>query len=160
MDSIVLGDANANYIRVSDAFNSASGCVQFDGRGGDDVLSGSMGPDILRGGTGKDTLSGMSGNDQLNGGADDDTLTGNEGNDVLTGGSGSDLFRDTAAGLSGDVITDFGTTDRVVVSDANFANFTFNLSDNTLTYSGGSVTLAGVSGLLVASAIVGGHSPK
>ena len=55
-------------------------------------------------------------------------ITGGTGADTLTGGAAADMFRDTAAGLSGDTITDFATGDRIVISDATLAGFTFNLS--------------------------------
>jgi serralysin len=85
------------------------------------------------------------------------TLTGRDGNDTLTGGLGNDTFRDTAAGLSGDTITDFGAGDKIVITDAILAGFTFNLSGNTLTYTGGSLTLSGgVIGTVTASAAAGG----
>ena len=84
-------------------------------------------------------------------------ITGGAGADMLTGGAAADTFRDTASGLNGDTITDFATGDRIVVSDATLAGFTFNLTGSALTFTGGSLTLTGgVSGTLVASAAVGG----
>lgn len=85
-------------------------------------------------------------------------ITGGDGADNLTGGAGNDTFRDTKAGLNGDTITDFGAGDRIVLTDAALAGFTFNVTGNTLTYSGGSLTLGqGTSGgTLVSSAAAGG----
>jgi hypothetical protein len=85
-------------------------------------------------------------------------ITGGDGFDNLTGGAGNDTFRDTKAGLNGDTITDFGAGDRIVLTDAALAGFTFNVTGNTLTYSGGSLSLGeGVSGgTLVSSTAAGG----
>ena len=100
---------------------------------------------------------GGSGGDTMIGNSADNVLTGRTGLDNLTGGAGNDTFRDTAAGLNGDTITDFGVGDRIVISDASLANFTFSISGHTLTYTGGSLTLTNVpQGTLVASAAGGG----
>ena len=46
-------------------------------------------------------------------------LTGGvQGADSLTGGAATDTFRDTAAGLNGNTITDFAAGDRIVITDA------------------------------------------
>ncbi|GAA4742149.1 hypothetical protein GCM10023264_04090 [Sphingomonas daechungensis] len=84
------------------------------------------------------------------------TLSGLAGADTLTGGSGSDMFRDTISDHNGDTITDFSLGDAIVFTDAVLASFTFNLTGNTLTYSGGSMTLSGFSGTIVATAAAGG----
>ena len=94
--------------------------------------------------------------DVIDGQGGDDILTGGLGRDTLTGGGGSDTFRDAAASLSGDTIADFSTGDRIVLGDASLAGFSFSLSGNTLTFAGGSVTLTGFSGQLVASAAAEG----
>ena len=127
------------------------------GGSGDDFIAGNSGSDILRGDDGQDRLFGESGADNLFGNAGDDTLTGGAEFDVLTGGAGADSFMDTASGLNGDTITDFGTGDRIVISDASLANFSFARSGNTLTFTGGSVTLqGGIVGRLVATAAASG----
>jgi hypothetical protein len=95
--------------------------------------------------------------DRIIGNSADNVLTGNGGNDILTGAAGNDTFKDTKAGLNGDTITDFSWGDRILITDATIANFTFSLSGNTLSYSGGSLTLGGFSGgTFVASAMNGG----
>jgi Ca2+-binding RTX toxin-like protein len=109
------------------------------GNGNNDMLEGRGGDDALFGGTGNDALIGGDGND---------SLYGEAGIDTLTGGSGSDLFIGTAGDLSGDQIIDFSIGDRLVFNGVNAATFTFSLSGSTLTYSGGSLTLVGVSGPL------------
>jgi Ca2+-binding RTX toxin-like protein len=121
------------------------------------VLIGNGAEDILYGLAGNDTLIGGAGGQYLYGGSGSDTLTGGDGADTLTGGDGTDMFSDTAAGLSGDTITDFSVGDRIVITDAALAGFTFSLSGNTLTYSGGSLTLSNIAaGSFVASAAAGG----
>ena len=100
------------------------------------------------GGSGRDVIIGNSVANVLTGGGNIDTLTGNLGNDT---------FQDTTSGLNGDTITDFSVGDKIVLTDATFSGFTFNLSGNTLTYTGGSATLsAPVNGTIVASAAAGG----
>lgn len=77
------------------------------------------GDDVISGGNGNDMIAGGIRNDVIDGGTGDDILTGGiRGTDLLTGGAGADTFRDTAAGLNGDTITDFAMGDRIVVSDA------------------------------------------
>lgn len=55
----------------------------FDGKDGNDKITGSKFADDLRGGSGKDVLRGGDG---------DDTLTGGTGHDVLHGGADGDVF--------------------------------------------------------------------
>jgi Ca2+-binding RTX toxin-like protein len=100
---------------------------------------------------------GGGGIDMITGNAADNVITGGFGNDTLTGGAGNDIFKDTAAGLSGDTITDFGVGDSIVIADAALAGFTYGLSGTTLTYAGGSLTLANApQGAIVASAVATG----
>ena len=110
----------------------------------------------MYGNAGNDMLLGGAGGETLVGGYGADVLVGNGGNDTLTGGAGNDVFSGTKAGLSGDVITDFSVGDRIVISDASLAGFTFSLTGNTLTYTGGSLVLSGAfNGTIVASAAAG-----
>ena len=94
----------------------------------------------------------------ITGNAGANILSGGAGVDTLTGGAGNDTFRDTTSGLNGDTLTDFGVGDRIVITDADPANFTFSLSGNTLTFNGGSVKLGGpaVTTLIVSAAQGGG----
>ncbi len=122
-----------------------------------DSITGSTVANVLQGGGGNDTLRGMGGNDTLLGGNGDDTLTGGSGSDMLTGGAGTDTFTDTAAGLSGDTITDFSAGEKIVVTDAVASSFTASLNGNVLTYTGGSLTLTSVpTGQISFKAAVGG----
>ena len=84
-------------------------------------------------------------------------LSGRSGVDTLTGGLGADTFQDTTVRLSGDTITDFSVGDKIVFTDATLATFTFNLTGNTLNYSGGSLILsAPINGTITASAAASG----
>ncbi|MBW4615118.1 MAG: hypothetical protein KME21_17960 [Desmonostoc vinosum HA7617-LM4] len=77
--------------------------------------------DVINGQGGDDTIDGKSGNDLLRGGAGDDILIGGAGNDVLTGGTGNDQFLYQVfsdKGTSGDIITDFNTSqDQLVLTN-------------------------------------------
>jgi hypothetical protein len=100
---------------------------------------------------------GGSGADTIIGNTADNLITGNAGADTLTGGAGNDTFRDTAAGLNGDTITDLSAGDRILISNATLAGFNFSLSGSTLTYTGGSLTLSSVpAGTIVAAAAASG----
>ena len=121
-----------------------------------DRLTAGAGITIIHGGGGNDTLIATADGDILMGEAGDDTLISGAGDDQLSGGGGNDTFRDTTGGLSGDTITDFSAGDRIILTNANLGSFSFSLSGSTLTYAGGSLTLTGVTGTLVASAAAGG----
>ncbi len=119
------------------------------------VNSGVGNLSIARGTIVENAIGGF-GSDTIIGNTTSNVLTGNAGADILTGGSGADTFRDTAAGLNGDTITDFGAGDSIVISNASLAGFSYSLSGSTLTYSGGSLTLTGFTGRLQATTAAGG----
>lgn len=102
------------------------------------------------GGSGNDTLIG---NDVAN------ILIGGAGRDVMTGGAGNDTFKDTAANLNGDTITDFAVGDRLVISDAAVTGFSYTSSNGVLTFGHTSMTVTGAgsgSVFSVAAAAEGG----
>ncbi|QNP46039.1 VCBS repeat-containing protein [Sphingomonas sediminicola] len=104
-------------------------------------------------GTGNELSNVITGNSSAN------LIVGGAGIDRLTGGREADTFRDTAAGLNGDTIVDFYGNDTIIISDASLAGFSFNLSGNTLSYTGGSLTLESpipTDASIVASAAAGG----
>jgi len=106
---------------------------------------------------GDDVLVGTAQADELNGLGGNDTISGLGGSDTLIGGSGNDIFKGTASELNGDTITDFAPGDTIVITDATFGSFGFNLVGNTLVYTGGALTLQGpLTGELVAAAAPGG----
>ncbi len=96
------GNSAANVLVGTSARNLLSGA------GGNDTLYGRAGNDLLRGGSGQDRLIGEAGND---------VLYGDSGNDRMSGGSGTDVFV-FSAGAGNDIITDFGSTDRLRFDDA------------------------------------------
>ena len=102
---------------------------------------GGSGSDQIIGNSSANSLAGFAGADTLDGAGGSDFLSGGLGVDILTGGSGADTFRDTAANLNGDTITDLSLGDRVVISDATLPGFGFSVSGSTLSYTGGSLTL-------------------
>src|SRR5207253_1772837 len=102
---------------------------------------GGSGNDQLIGNDVANKLIGNAGADTLSGGAGDDFLVGGSGTDSLTGGAGNDTFSDTMFNFLNDTITDFGTGDKIVFTDATLSTFTFNVQGTTLTYNGFSLKL-------------------
>jgi len=78
-------------------------------------LSGGDNNDTLDGGDGDDILNGGNGNDTLIGGNGNDTLVGGVGSDKLTGGTGNDKFVFNSLSEGIDTITDFSSTNDVLV---------------------------------------------
>lgn len=70
--------------------NATLSGVTYDGKGGDDNISGSSRSETISGGTGNDTINGGDGNDSINGDDGADVLFGGIGNDSLQGGLGND----------------------------------------------------------------------
>ncbi len=86
-----------------------------------------------------------------------DLLDGGSGADFMAGGSGLDSFRGTIADFSGDTITDFVRGDRLQITDANLASFSFSHSGDSLSFGGSTITLSGSANLnLAAYALAGG----
>ena len=120
-------------------------------------IGGDTGNVAIARGTIIENAIGGSRSDVIIGNSAANVLTGSAGVDTLTGGSGNDTFQDTKAGLNGDMITDFAIGDRIVITDATLAGFTFSLSGTTLNYTGGSLRLGTpVSGTITASAAASG----
>jgi Ca2+-binding RTX toxin-like protein len=88
----ILGTAAAETIEVNAQFDDGSVGVVFDGRGGDDILSGSKGADELRGGIGNDVIDGRLGADQLFGGLGNDIFHVDRTGDIVfeNAGEGTD----------------------------------------------------------------------
>ena len=81
-----------------------------------------------------DTFVGNDGGDTFTGGAGNDTISGGTGVDTLSGGGGANVFKSTASGLNGDTITDLKRGDKIVITDADPAHFSFHLSGTTLSF--------------------------
>jgi hypothetical protein len=102
------------------------------------------------------SATGSSGNDTITALATQQTLTGGGGTDTLIGFSGfGDTFLDTAAGLNGDTIQNFGGNDLIDISNLTRASATLAYSGSatagTLSLSDGvhsaSITLTSATGL-------------
>ena len=131
------GDNTVSGAAGDDLIVSGAGTDSLSGGAGDDTLLAGSGDDYLVGGSGADLLIGGTGTDSLSGGSGDDTLLAASGDDYLVGGSGADLLmggagNDTLFGGSGgdvfsfesgfgqDVISDFGSSDRInLAADLN-----------------------------------------
>ncbi|MBV8686492.1 MAG: hypothetical protein JOZ90_04250 [Alphaproteobacteria bacterium] len=82
--STVDGDEADNMFSVQPFGDDGAAGVAFDGRGGDDVLTGSAGSDSLDGGAGDDLLDGRSGADAMAGGPGDDIYVLDDAGDSAT----------------------------------------------------------------------------
>lgn len=96
----VSGSDTAEVLEINPLFNDGSVGVVFDGRGGNDTLSGSAGADTLIGEAGDDAITGGGGGDQLFGDLNGSSTTGG-GADVIDGGEGADII---VGGLGADVL--------------------------------------------------------
>jgi serralysin len=77
-------DLAENFIGHEQAEIVPIGALSFDGRGGDDRITGGEEGDSFAGGSGSDEVYGFGGDDTLSGGADDDILSGGDGFDTAT----------------------------------------------------------------------------
>ncbi|MDZ8225477.1 calcium-binding protein [Nostoc sp. ChiVER01] len=117
-NTVTFFNDSSNNIKALDNSNDV-----INGQGGNDIIDGRSGDDLLRGGLGNDTLIGGAGNDILIGGA---------GNDTLTGGTGFDQFIYQASsdkGTTGDIITDFNSSQDKLVLTNLFASLGYSGSN-------------------------------
>lgn len=118
---------------------TGAGNASATGNALNNVLTGNSGNNVLRGGTGGDNLRG-------NGGSD--TLAGEGGNDTLSGGAGGDIFRFAPANSGDDRILDFNINqDSFDLGGTLFTNLQEAAGNTKLFYSGGTVLVAGVTGI-------------
>ena len=89
--SSAFGDENANTISVSPVLDDGQTGVTIDGRGGDDIITGSAGADQLFGGSGNDVIDGRGATDYIYGGEGNDRIIGSGDGDIIDGGTGSDV---------------------------------------------------------------------
>ena len=113
-----LGDNLNNIFEINPLFADDEGSVVFDGRGGNDTLTG---------GRSADTISGGSGNDIITGGGGSDTLDGGTGFDEALYSGVRRTFRVSTATENGGVVTKIafgpeGGTD--TVRNVELARFT------------------------------------
>jgi Ca2+-binding RTX toxin-like protein len=113
----ILGTDHAEHFVGEEQGMLVPGPFSFDGRGGDDLITGSEEGDSFIGGSGTDELRG-------NGG--DDTLTGGLGDDALKGGAGNDtgVYAGPRSGYSVTFVTgaDGRVTGFTAVSDTDTGN--------------------------------------
>ncbi|MDZ8187750.1 MAG: calcium-binding protein [Nostoc sp. ChiSLP02] len=88
-------------------------------------ISGTFYDDFIVGSNGNDTLSAYSGNDTIDGGKGDDIITTSYGNDTLTGGTGKERFVISSLNAGIATITDFSSTDDVLVVQTLFDNLNY-----------------------------------
>jgi DNA-binding beta-propeller fold protein YncE len=150
MTFLVVTEDGIRYVRDN------AGSDSFAGTNGDDRLWGGPANDVLFGLAGDDLLSGDAGNDTLYGSEGSDVLIGGADLDQLTGGKGSDFFRGTRSELNGDTITDLGVWDRLEVTDAPYASFTYARESGSLSFGGTQVSLGGAVNLRLVPVANGG----
>ena len=158
--SSILPELTQSVASLSLTFNN-NGRVAGDAyfNAGNDVYQGGAGSvgGSVYGYAGDDVLTGGTGVDKLFGGFGADLLQGGLGADILSGGAGADVFRGTLAEHAGDVITDFERGDRLIISNASLADFTFTRAGDVVSFGAGrSLTLSGYTGPLRAVAAAEG----
>ncbi|MAC78241.1 MAG: hypothetical protein CML66_09275 [Rhodobacteraceae bacterium] len=137
----VWGTSGANVFSVNSDFDDGSVGVYFDGRGGNDTLTGSAGADTLIGGNGNDLIDGRKGIDDAFGGEGDDTILVNSLNDIADGGAGTDTL--DASGVRQDLFLNMPS------ATSNFTGFEIVLGgsgDDKIRGTNGSVTIDGGAG--------------
>ena len=91
---------------------------------------------------GNDVITLSFGRDVMNGYAGDDLIIGGGEDDALWGGAGNDTFLGTMADQNGDTIYDLSRGDRIVISDASIASFSFYVMQSSPGYELGYSNLA------------------
>ncbi len=105
---------------INGSIDRSGDAVHVKTLGGDDTVLGAQQDNLSYDlGAGNDSFTGVtdrSVSDTVDGGMGNDTLEGGRGNDVLTGGEDADRFVFTGH-FDRDVITDFQSGDKIVVSN-------------------------------------------
>ncbi|MGP0105015.1 cadherin-like domain-containing protein [Rhodoblastus sp.] len=114
-NNYLFGDGNT----TADYANSPNGIVA-------NLATGS----VSNGYGGTDTLTNIH---SIIGSAYDDTFIAGDP-DTFTGGGGEDTFEGVAANLNGSTITDLTIGDKIVITDANLAHFSFQQGSASLTF--------------------------
>jgi uncharacterized protein len=114
------GETSTATVTVTVA-GAPDGPTQVGGNGHDTLMGTSL-DERLEGGNGSDRLLGGAGADSLYGGNGQDELIGGGGIDLLVGGLGGDRFVFEGA-FGRDTVADYGPGDRIVLDDAQFADF-------------------------------------
>ena len=100
------------------------------------------GVSTITGNNSDNQLTGNSSANTISAGIGVDVLIGGGGGDTLTGGPGDDTFRGTIAELHGDTITDFVRGDRLHITNANPASFSFTRSGDQISFGTSTVTIS------------------
>jgi Ca2+-binding RTX toxin-like protein len=106
----IIGSGAADAMDFSNM--DVSGIANFDGKAGDDIITGTNEADTITGGDGRDILNGRDGNDTF-------LFSGNSGIDTIDGGAGYDTIRATSANS---VLSWGSNTGIEEISGGGFAN--------------------------------------
>ncbi|MDD1425861.1 M10 family metallopeptidase C-terminal domain-containing protein [Dolichospermum sp. ST_sed9] len=125
VDTVSFAGSTASIV-----FDLGLTTIQTVGAGTQITLTAADAIENAIGGNGADSLFGNALNNRLDGGAGNDTLAGGLGNDTLVSGTGNDQFVFNGISAFGavangvDTITDFATTDKLVLSKTVFTALT------------------------------------
>ena len=107
-----------------------------------------------------ENATGGGADDIIIGNGADNVLSGGGGSDTMFGRAGADTFRGTSAELNGDRIGDLTAGDRIVITDATLASFTYSLTGYILNFSGGTLYLTDGNTFEVAGHLVASVAPE
>ncbi len=127
-DTLTGGQGDDTYF----VDNANDVIVEAEGEGNDTVVASSS--YTLAAGVEVEHLTAAAGTDPINltGNAFGQTITGNAGDNILTGGEGND----TLIGDEGDDIIDGGAGRDLLMVDADFSDFSYNVLTGRLEYNG------------------------
>ena len=145
-----------------DSIELISGSASADsitGTGGADTINAGNGADLISGGAGADRLLGQGGDDSLFGSTGDDFLDGGSGADVLNGGAGNDTFSGTATEMNNDTISGLAAGDVIVVNSQDLSALNGTTLGNSISVTGGAITLADAgANLTITTNVTGGNT--
>ena len=145
-----------------DGIELISGSASADsitGTSGADTINAGDGADLISGGAGADRLLGQGGADSLFGSTGDDFLDGGSGADVLNGGAGNDTFSGTATEMNNDTISGLAAGDVIVVNSQDLSALNGTTLGNSISVTGGAITLADAgANLTITTSVTGGNT--
>jgi Ca2+-binding RTX toxin-like protein len=142
----ILGtDLDEMFDGSEGGYSDPEDVFSFDGRGGDDHVTGAEQGDSLSGGAGADALFGNGGDDLLDGGTGVDSMTGGTGNDVFVvdslgdrvvenAGEGTDEIRTALATYS---LVGLANVEKLTATSNAAHDFRGNGGDNVIAGGGG-----------------------
>lgn len=132
-------------VAVSGDLENVNFQVTYDGWSGMSLTL--VGPPPTPGTDSDDTITGSSGSETLNGGAGNDTIYGGGGSDTIDLGSGADTLGGYWGDMNGDVVTGFGSDDRIDITGSLIGRSNFDVvlgvGTATLTAAGSGIQLNG-----------------